>query len=237
MAEQGELNEQDLSKSMKEKESKEKLLEKIKSIQDRIRLERGNESIKVKYYENCELKLGKNVIKVSVTEIEETFNKSDSKSKNEKAEDNQKTKTYEIYMKYKGQDLVIAKIDKDGQLTLNEVNLQKIDPKNKLQLKKEDKTNLDDLKKFEGKTEEGLSEELKEENKSKEEQVKEQIAKREGIEKDKVTGLVEIDLNRKITKLEAFKQLVPNIDKYTNVYVVPRQRFYRIYNRRFNKRW
>jgi len=50
--------EKDLAKDMKQKQYNQKLLEKIRKIEDDIKLEKGTDNINVKYYEDCELTLG-----------------------------------------------------------------------------------------------------------------------------------------------------------------------------------
>ena len=66
---------QDLAADMKKEKMTrdEELLEKIKGIEERKVEETGNNDVSVKYYEDANLKLGNNILKVSIAEITEKF--------------------------------------------------------------------------------------------------------------------------------------------------------------------
>jgi len=71
------MEEKDLAQDMKEtRNHKQELLRKIKGIEEELKLKKGNRNISVRYYEDCEIKLGENTIKVSVAEVEEKREKS-----------------------------------------------------------------------------------------------------------------------------------------------------------------
>lgn len=154
----GEENEgQDLAADMKRDEE---LLEKIKGIEDRLKEEKQNNDVSVKYYEDANLKLGDNILKVSIAEITEKF-------LDDKAEEQSQT-TYEVYMKFGGEDVLIANIDESGTLKVNKETVQKIDPDNKLgllELGDQEKPDLSVLKDMEGKTKEDLEKEIEEKGK------------------------------------------------------------------------
>ena len=67
------------------------MLDKLKEIQSELRLKKQNENIKAKYYENCALKIGDSIINVSIIET------------TEKLEEGEELKTYQIFIKYKGE--------------------------------------------------------------------------------------------------------------------------------------
>lgn len=170
--------EKDLANQMKQKEHTQKLLEKIRKIEDEIKLEKGTNNINVKYHEDCELTLGGNVIKISVAEVEEKrdLSKTNSGKDNNINEDkNDIVKTYNIYINVKGQDVKIAEINEEGKLIINEENIEKIDPKNALGLKEigeDEKPDISEINKVEGKTSEELEEELAEEKEQEKEENK-----------------------------------------------------------------
>lgn len=145
-------------------ERKEELLDKIRRLQNEKREERENENVDIKYYEDCELQLGKNKLKVSIAEINEKM-----------LSENEETKeiiTYDIYMKYKGEDILIANINEDGKLKINKEELEKIDPENKLgllELGEDEKPDLSELKELDGKTEKELEQEKEDREKENEE--------------------------------------------------------------------
>lgn len=156
----GENEGQDLAVDLKKDEE---LLEKIKGIEDRNKEERQNDNISAKYYEDANLKLGSNVLKVSIAEITEKF-------LDDKAEEQSKT-SYEVYMKFGGEDVLIANIDESGTLHVNKDVVQKIDPDNKLgllELGDQEKPDLSVLKDLEGKTKEDLEKEIEEKGKERE---------------------------------------------------------------------
>lgn len=154
----------DLAADMKKEEE---LLEKIKGIEDRAKEEKQNENVSVKYYENANLKLGKNILRVSIAEITETFLDENSQEQTET--------TYDVYMKYDGQDVLIANIDEAGKLHVNKDTVEKIDPENKLgllELGEQEKPDLSVLKELEGKTKEDLEKEIEEKERAKEKEGK-----------------------------------------------------------------
>lgn len=156
----GENEGQDLATDMKKDEE---LLEKIKGIEDRVKEEHQRDDVSVKYYEDAKLKLGDNILKVSIAEITEKF-------LDDKAEEQSQT-TYEVYMKFAGEDVLIANIDADGTLKVNKEAVQKIDPDNKLgllELGDQEKPDLSVLKDLEGKTKEDLEKEIEEKGKERE---------------------------------------------------------------------
>lgn len=171
---------QDLAADMKKDEE---LLEKIKGIEDRRKEEGQSSDVSVKYYEDANLQLGKNTLKVSIAEITEKF-------LDENKEEQSQT-TYEVYMKFAGEDVLIANIDADGTLKVNKETVQKIDPDNKLgllELGDQEKPDLSVLKDLEGKTKEDLEKELeekgKEREKGKEERADDEEEKQDDDEKD-----------------------------------------------------
>ena len=82
----GENQGKDLAVDMKRDEE---LLEKIKGIEDRIKEEGQSDDVLVKYYEDANLQLGKNTLKVSIAEITQKF--LDDK------EEEQTQTTYEVW--------------------------------------------------------------------------------------------------------------------------------------------
>ena len=156
---------------------KNELLERIKKLQQEKRKERNNDNIDVKYYEDCELKIGKNKLAVSVAEITEEMIEQ-NKKQNEIV-------TYDIYMKYRGQDVLIACINENGDLCINEEEVKRIDPKNQLgllELGDNEKPDLSVLKGLDGKTEKELEEEKKQKDKGK--NIKDKEESEEELEED-----------------------------------------------------
>lgn len=174
----GENEGKDLAVDMKRDEE---LLEKIKGIEDRIKEEGQSDDVLVKYYEDANLQLGKNTLKVSIAEITQKF--LDDK------EEEQTQTTYEVYMKFGGEDVLIANIDADGTLKVNKDTVQRIDPDNKLgllELGEQEKPDLSILKDLEGKTKEDLEKELEEKGKEREKgkEDSEQDEEEQGEDKD-----------------------------------------------------
>lgn len=174
----GENQGKDLAVDMKRDEE---LLEKIKGIEDRIKEEGQSDDVLVKYYEDANLQLGKNTLKVSIAEITQKF--LDDK------EEEQTQTTYEVYMKFGGEDVLIANIDADGTLKVNKDTVQRIDPDNKLgllELGEQEKPDLSILKDLEGKTKEDLEKELEEKGKEREKgkEDPEQDEEEQGEDKD-----------------------------------------------------
>jgi len=207
----------DLAKDMK---MDEELLEKIKEIESRLKEEKQNENISVKFYENAELKLGKNILKVSIAEITEKF-------LNEKNETEVKT-TYDVYMKYDGKDILIANINEAGNLHLNKEELERIDPENKLgllELGKQEKPDLSTLKEIDGKTREELEKER--DDKEKDEEIKDEDENEKVDEKEvedeetkdvaEKKGIPEKDIFI-IRKDSQFFKNHPEVDKSTYFY-------------------
>lgn len=170
----------DLAADMKKDEE---LLEKIKGIEDRIKGEGQSQDVSVKYFEDANLQLGKNILRVSIAEITEKF-------LDDKSEEQTQT-TYEVYMKFAGEDVLIANIDADGTLRVNKETVQRIDPDNKLgllELGDQEKPDLSVLKDLEGKTKEDLEKELEEKGKEREkgrEEAGEEEAEDEKSEEEK----------------------------------------------------
>jgi len=134
-----------------DRKKEEELLEKIKGIEEKAKEEKQNNNVSVKYYENANLQLGKNILRVSIAEITEKFLDENNQE--------QSTTTFDIYMKYDGQDVFIANIDEAGNLHINKETVEKIDPENKLgllELGEQEKPDLSVLKELEGKTKEDL---------------------------------------------------------------------------------
>jgi len=249
------MSEKDLEIDMQKKEENKKLLEKIRKIEEEIKLEKGNENIGVKYYENVEIQLGNNIITVSVAEVKEKHtkeeNKDDKDSENSK-EEKEEIKTYNIYFK----DTKIAEINEEGKLIINEEGLEKVDPKNILGLKElgeSEKPDISQINEIEGKTSEELEKEIDEydlddiENKSltdiEEDISKEEIsedekvdklmeveAKKKGLSKDELkSNMIELELDEiKVTENKTLRQLLGT--ECTRVFAVPRKRCKRIYN-------
>ena len=228
----GEGNEgQDLATDMKKEqvERDEELLEKIKGIEERKAEESGNNDVSVKYYEDANLKLGKNILKVSIAEITEKF-------LDDKKEEQSKT-TFEVYMKFAGKDVLIANIDETGTLKVNKEEVKKIDPDNQLgllELGEQEKPDLSVLKEMEGKTKEELEKQKEERDKEKskdEKDEKEQKKEEDGEEKDeeeknddeetkkiaKRKGIPEKNVYR-IRKDSQFFKNYPMVDKSTYFY-------------------
>ena len=169
---------QDLATDMKRDEE---LLEKIKGIEDRLKEEKQNDNLSVKYYEDVNLKLGENILKVSIAEITEKF-------LDDKSEEQSQT-SYEVYMKFAGEDVLIANIDPDGTLRVNKETVQKIDPDNKLgllELGDQEKPDLSVLKDLEGKTKEDLEKELEEKGKERARDEEESIKDEEEQDGEKI---------------------------------------------------
>lgn len=165
----------DLAQDMRDEE----ILEEIKEIQNMKREAKQNNNINVKYYDNAELKLGKNKLKVSIAEIDEVIKDKDNKEK--------EIKTYDVYMKYKGKDMLIANVNEQGNIQVNKENMLQIDPENKLglqDLKANEKADLSILKELEGKTEKELEEKIK--NKTEKENKKDKTEKEEEDNKEKL---------------------------------------------------
>lgn len=166
----------DLAADMKKDEE---LLEKIKGIEDRIKGEGQSQDVSVKYFEDANLQLGKNILRVSIAEITEKF-------LDDKSEEQTQT-TYEVYMKFAGEDVLIANIDADGTLRVNKETVQRIDPDNKLgllELGDQEKPDLSVLKDLEGKTKEDLEKELEEKGKEREKGREEAEQEEQEDEKD-----------------------------------------------------
>ena len=172
---------QDLAADMKKEKMTrdEELLEKIKGIEERKVEETGNNDVSVKYYEDANLKLGNNILKVSIAEITEKF-------LDDKEEEQSKT-TYEVYMKFAGQDVLIANIDEEGTLKVNKETVKKIDPDNQLgllELGEQEKPDLSVLKEMEGKTKEELEKQKEERDKERTKDEKEKDKEEDEAEKD-----------------------------------------------------
>ena len=130
------MEEKDLALDMKED-----LLDKIRNLQDEKREERQNENISIKYYEDCNLKLGKNILKVSIAEVTEKMFDTDGSE--------QELVSYDVYMKYKGQEVLIANINEQGRLSINKEVVMQIDPNNELgllEIGEQEKPDLEMLK-------------------------------------------------------------------------------------------
>lgn len=150
-----------------DRKREEELLERIKGIEDKVKEERQNNNVSVKYYDNVNLQLGKNILRVSVAEITEDFLDENNQE--------QSQNTFNVYMKYDGQDVLIANIDEEGKLHINRETVEKIDPENKLgllELGEQEKPDLSVLKELEGKTKEDLEKEIEEKERTKEKEGK-----------------------------------------------------------------
>jgi len=150
-----------------DRKKEEELLEKIKGIEEKAKEEKQNNNVSVKYYENANLQLGKNILRVSIAEITEKFLDENNQE--------QSTTTFDIYMKYDGQDVFIANIDEAGNLHINKETVEKIDPENKLgllELGEQEKPDLSVLKELEGKTKEDLEKEIEEKERAKDKEGK-----------------------------------------------------------------
>lgn len=149
----------DLASDMKKEDM---LLEKIKGLEDKAKVEKQNANVSVKYYEDANLQLGKNTLRVSIAEITEKF-------LDDQAQEQSKT-TFDVYMRFAGEDVQIGSIDETGRLQLNKDTIQRIDPENKLglmELGDQEKPDLSVLKDMEGKTKEELEKDKEERDKEK----------------------------------------------------------------------
>lgn len=212
----------DLAADMKKDEE---LLEKIKGIEDRIKGEGQSQDVSVKYFEDANLQLGKNILRVSIAEITEKF-------LDDKSEEQTQT-TYEVYMKFAGEDVLIANIDADGTLRVNKETVQRIDPDNKLgllELGDQEKPDLSVLKDLEGKTKEDLEKELeekgKEREKGREEAEQEEKEDEKDDEKDEDEKTEEIARSKNIPAKNIYRirpdsqffKNYPMVDKSTYFY-------------------
>lgn len=227
--------EKDLAEDMKQKQQNKKLLEKIRKIEDEIKLEKSNDNLNVRYHEDCELTIGGNVIKVSVAEVEEKKDSSksstglhDGKDSNNDKEETDLVKTYNIYMRVKGKDVKIAEINEEGRLIINKEELEKIDPENKLGLKEldDEKQEISEINKVEGKTSEELEEEISKEEKPEEEKTDELMeieAEKQGMSKDELkSNMIELELDSiKVTENKTLRHILGIGNNYTRVFAVP----------------
>lgn len=156
----------DLPQEMKEKEHNQMLLEKIKKIEDEIKLEKGTDNLSIKCYEKCEITLGGKTIQVTIAEIEksEPEKKEDRENDELEGKDGEEkgiSKSYNIYMK----DVKIAEIDESGKLILNEEGIQEIDPQDILglmELGEDEKPDISQINEIEGISSKDLIESLDE---------------------------------------------------------------------------
>jgi len=200
--------EKDLAQDMNKKEDSKQLLEKIKKIENEIKIEKENDNLEIRYFEDCEIELGGNMIKVSIAEVKEKSslpekNADELENDDKEKEETDIAKSYNIYMNVKGQDIKIAEIDEEGKLILNEEALEKIDPQNILGLKElgdMEKPDLSLINELEGKTA-GELEELGEydldflegADEQSLDELEENISEEEMPEEERIDKLVEIE--------------------------------------------
>ena len=196
-----------------------------------------------KYYENVSLELSKIVLNnVTIGERHE--------QKQTESGDVEEVVTYEVYIDFKGESVLIATIDENGKLTPNESILQdekyndedrkKLgDMLNLLGLEK-DEVNMEklqeQLKTIDAKTKEELEQEKGEKTEEIEETAKDdnegEEKQEEPEEKDKekiakkyklnTNQIIHVDLeNEKITEDETFSGLVKWADGQKEIYVIP----------------
>lgn len=196
-----------------------------------------------KYYENVSLELSKIVLNnVTIGERHE--------QKQTESGDVEEVVTYEVYIDFKGESVLIATIDEGGNLTPNESILQdekyndedrkKLgDMLNLLGLEK-DEVNMEklqeQLKTIDGKTKEELEQEkgekteeieetAKDDNEGEEKQEEQEEKDKEKIAKKyklNTNQIIHVDLeNEKITEDETFSGLVKWADGQKEIYVIP----------------
>jgi len=233
--------EKDLAQDMKQKEHNQKLLEKIRKIEDEIKLEKGTDNVNVKYHEKCVLTIAGKQIEVTVAEIEE-----EKEDKAKEREENDTVKTFNIYIG----KVKIGEINEEGKLILDEDAIKKIDPNNELGLKElgeEEKPDISEINRVEGKSleeleeeidyserenidtidEEGLEESEEElEEKSEDEKIDKLMeieAEKQGISKDELkANMLELELDTiKVTENKTLRHILGIGNDYTRVFAVP----------------
>lgn len=196
-----------------------------------------------KYYENVSLELSKIVLNnVTIGERHE--------QKQTESGDVEEVVTYEVYIDFKGESVLIATIDEGGNLTPNESILQdeKYDDEDRKKLGdmlnllglEKDEVNMEklqeQLKTIDAKTKEELEQEKGEKTEEIEETAKDdnegEEKQEEPEEKDKekiakkyklnTNQIIHVDLeNEKITEDETFSGLVKWADGQKEIYVIP----------------
>lgn len=196
-----------------------------------------------KYYENVSLELSKIVLNnVTIGERHE--------QKQTESGDVEEVVTYEVYIDFKGESVLIATIDEGGNLTPNESILQdeKYDDEDRKKLGdmlnllglEKDEVNMEklqeQLKTIDAKTKKELEQEkgekteeieetAKDDNEGEEKQEEQEEKDKEKIAKKyklNTNQIIHVDLeNEKITEDETFSDLVKWADGQKEIYVIP----------------
>ncbi len=196
-----------------------------------------------KYYENVSLELSKIVLNnVTIGERHE--------QKQTESGDVEEVVTYEVYIDFKGESVLIATIDEGGNLTPNEsilqdekyndedrkklgdmlnllglekdeVNMEKLQE----QLKTIDAKTKEELEQEKGEKTEEIEETAKDDNEGEEKQEEQEEKDKEKIAKKyklNTNQIIHVDLeNEKITEDETFSDLVKWADGQKEIYVIP----------------
>ena len=196
-----------------------------------------------KYYENVSLELSKIVLNnVTIGERHE--------QKQTESGDVEEVVTYEVYIDFKGESVLIATIDENGNLTPNEsilqdekyndedrkklgdmlnllglekdeVNMEKLQE----QLKTIDAKTKKELEQEKGEKTEEIEETAKDDNEGEEKQEEQEEKDKEKIAKKyklNTNQIIHVDLeNEKITEDETFSDLVKWADGQKEIYVIP----------------
>lgn len=196
-----------------------------------------------KYYENVSLELSKIVLNnVTIGERHE--------QKQTESGDVEEVVTYEVYIDFKGESVLIATIDEGGNLTPNEsilqdekyndedrkklgdmlnllglekdeVNMEKLQE----QLKTIDAKTKKELEQEKGEKTEEIEETAKDDNEGEEKQEEQEEKDKEKIAKKyklNTNQIIHVDLeNEKITEDETFSDLVKWADGQKEIYVIP----------------
>ena len=181
-------------------------------IQD---LKQENSKREISFSENYVLDINGLKIDVSILNIKEPMEKDDEKTNINKIQ---------IFFKTKDGYVLIAEKIEEEKIIINEEGLEEagladlisIDKLDKIELR-EKKEHEKDLVNKSGQEGEKPKEELEEPDNEKEEQ--QRSAENENVT-DK-SNWIEIDLSKEIVEGKTLKQLIPNAEKYKELYVVP----------------
>lgn len=212
---------QELAELMKTIKSKEDMDNKIRIYMSKY----INQNPRFRYIPKTEVELQvpvelkKEYKKVEGSELllEQDSTETKLEKTNEEQEDPQKIRKTLFFMKYQGEDLLIAIIDQNGKPQYIPENLQKVDPENKMQLQDEKFLSKQKEQKQNQGNQTTESSEVKKDEDSKDEKTQENNNKN-----PKEKWLADIALNREITKGKFFQQLVPNTDQYTKISIYER---------------
>ncbi|MDO5555999.1 MAG: hypothetical protein Q4G09_05070 [Clostridia bacterium] len=221
-----------MEKSLSINMKKQELLEKFKLIQQQIKSEHEGEQVKVKLFDVPQkLTIEKTEIEVLCVEVEiEKKDKDLEKNKEEK------NISFEYWVKCKDKEgnitqIRIGRTNENGDFEYDTNSLSKMDENIRKALGIPDDEHLDnkevdlpDLSEKTAKTEKELETEAEKEKNAEKEPEKEltveQIAEQEGLDKEQIPNIGEIDLNRKITR-SSFKGIVPGLEGYNKIFIVP----------------